>query len=372
MDLLKSALNSLMEALDNSPTGESMFNAIYPMTTENQSGYYRYVDVFSKVLCVGGSGDHALNCIYHGANEVSMFDINSMTYYLFNLKVGLLRSDYSTFVDFFTIDSLDWRAHSNEFFNRGIYLDFRAYLDEDTQTFWDKFYSECELRGKTPQTSGLFRPIKYSRDILMTVNDYLSSEEAFLALRERYARVKPKIIFYHTGIVNLFNYIPGKEKFNLILFSNISDYLAQAFNVSDDNRCLELFNNFINTKVMPSLAFVGQVFFAYIYKATTSPIWTVIDNIDKLPVYFDNFKLQTFTAIGQKRFNNPYSVDCVLYKTNLGVKVSKPMKEITEVHGKAQGKAIWVLFNNGFDTAQIADVMHLSEISVCNYLGKLG
>lgn len=366
--LLKSALNSLTEALDNSHDGESIFSAIYPMTTENLHGYYRYIDVFSKVLCVGGSGDHALNCIYHGAKEVSMFDINPMTYFLFNLKVGMLHLDYSTYVEFFTMESLDWSKHSEKFFNEDTYREVRAWLGEDTQTFWDKFYSECELRGKTPQTSGVFRSIKYSRDTLIDVNDYLATREEFLTLRERYDRVKPKITFYHTGIADLFNYIPGKEKFNLVLFSNISDYLMQAFNVSDESRCLAVFNNFINTKVMPSLAFGGQVFFAYIYQATTSPIWTAIDDMDKVSIYFDNFKLQTITAIGQERYNNPYSVDCVLYKPNFEVKNEKPMKKITE----KQGEAIWVLLNNGFDTAQIADVMRISETCVCNYLGKLG
>ena len=53
---------------------------VYPFTTEEISGYFKYLNLKDKsVLTVGSSGDQAFNAIYYGARKVTLFDINPTT-----------------------------------------------------------------------------------------------------------------------------------------------------------------------------------------------------------------------------------------------------------------------------------------------------
>lgn len=307
---------TLLDKIFESSKGREQFDSVYPMTTENLAGYFKHIDVFSSVLCVGGSGDHALNCALHGAKYITMFDCNPMVYFLFYLKkVALWNLPYQTYIKFFTVDSLNNQVSSSQFFSEVIYNTIRCYIDDsDVRLFWDTFYTYCKDKKLMPYNTGLFRPIKYTREKLVVVNDYLHSEDTYKQLSRVLNSVKFR--FIDKPLVELFANMPTESQFNLVLFSNISDYLTGALGEIDEFKALDKYNRLINEQVLPHMAYGGRVYFAYIYQAKSSPKWTAIDYIEYLPSHFDNYKVQVIEGIGQERYNIPSSVDCVLYKVS--------------------------------------------------------
>ena len=64
----------------------SMFNSIYPFTTENISGYIDEFDLKDKsLLTVGSSGDQVINAYFYGCNDVTLMDVNILTRYYISL-----------------------------------------------------------------------------------------------------------------------------------------------------------------------------------------------------------------------------------------------------------------------------------------------
>lgn len=310
-NILDKALNELDKVLGSS-NKDGAFNYIYPMTTENIASYARYINNFSTVLTVTGSGDQLLNCIYHGAEEITLFDINPLTYYLIRLKMAMLTKTRSEFINFFITRGVSWDIHSPMFFAEKTYLSVRQQLPSDAREFWDTYYKWLNDHNCTPQQSELFRHIKYSQRILLDANDYLATDAAYNATVARMSLVKVR--FLDCGLAELPYTIEEGVRFNTMLFSNLSDYVKGAFNIADGNEALNKYNAFINDMMKNHLSLGGQVFFAYIYEASTGPGWTEIDKIEDLPNHFDNYQLKTFPAMSRERLNNYAAVDCVLIK----------------------------------------------------------
>lgn len=78
------------------------YGKIYLNTTENIAGILEGLDIKGKkVLSVAGSGDQMLNAYYHGAEEVSIFDINPLAAAQAELKlVAAQKLDYNEFYHF--------------------------------------------------------------------------------------------------------------------------------------------------------------------------------------------------------------------------------------------------------------------------------
>ena len=311
ISLLEKALPELEKTL-GSPNKDGAFNYIYPMTTENIAGYIKYVNNFSTVLTVAGSGDHLLNCIYHGANEITIFDINPITYYLIRLKMAMLTRSRREFIDFFITENADWEVYSPKFFAEGTYLSVRPQLPTDVQKFWDTYYRWLKDNNTTPQKSELFRHIKFSRGVLLEANDYLATDAAYKATVNRMSLVKIK--FLNCSLSDLSQSLEVSDKYNTMLFSNLSDYARGAFGISDGKAALDAYNTFLNGIKEKHLVLGGQLFFAYIYEATSGPGWTAIDDIADLPNHFDNYQLKTFPAISREVLKSNSIVDCVLIK----------------------------------------------------------
>lgn len=67
------------------------FQAVYPFTTENITGYITQMDIKNKdILTLGSSCDQAFNSLLLGANEVTIFDINERIEEYYELKRKLI------------------------------------------------------------------------------------------------------------------------------------------------------------------------------------------------------------------------------------------------------------------------------------------
>lgn len=311
-DTFKSSALRKLEQILGSENEDGKFNYICPMTTENISGYFKHVNNFSTVLTVAGSGDQLFNCIYHGAKKVTVFDANPITYFLIRLKMAMFTKSRSEYIEFFTLDEPYWDTHSPAFFAETTYLSIRDLLLPGVQEFWDTYYKWRKDNDVTPQESSLFRRARYSRNTIIEVNDYLRSEEAYRQVRDSFSSVD--IQYLNSSITDLPSTLVY-EQYNTILLSNLSDYISDIFSV-EDNMALDVYETFVNYLCNMYLTLGGQIFFAYIYEATTGPGWTPIDDISELPKHFTNYQLKTIPAMCRERTGDYSTVDAVLYKEN--------------------------------------------------------
>lgn len=296
----------------NSENKEGAFNYIYPMTTENIRGYLSFIKNFSKVLCVASSGDHLLNCVAKGSKEITIFDINPITYYLNYLKIGALNLDRDTFIRFFTVDK-DWETYSKDFFSYQIYINIRKYLSNDIAKFWDIFYDELKKRNVTPQSSKLFRYMRHSRETIVDANLYLDIEY-FSKMKDLIKEVK--INFILSDIKDLES-MDNTDKFNTILLSNISDYISDIWGYSSnesDNIILDIYSKFVDRLLKKYADSDCRIFYAYIYQAITGPKWTPIDKIALLHKYFKPLNRKSIPAFSRMYYNDNSLIDYILYK----------------------------------------------------------
>ena len=311
IDIFDTALAELNKIL-GAENKDGVFNYVYPVTTENIAGYLKYANNLSTVLTVAGSGDQLFNCIYYGAREVTLFDVNPITYYLIGLKMAMLTKSRREFIDFFITADASWDVYSPKFFEESMYLSIRDLLSDDVRKFWDTFYQWLHDNNCTPQGSELFRHIKYSRAVLLEANAYLASDEAYKETANRMTSVE--IRYIDCTLTDLPNRLSEGIKFNTVLLSNISDYVRGAFGVTDGAASLDAYEVFLEDMRKTHLAFGGQIFFAYIYEATTGPGWTEIDKIADLPKHFKNFQMKTLPSINRECLKDNSLVDCVLIK----------------------------------------------------------
>ena len=102
----------------------SSISQIYSFTTENISGYFKYIDFENKsILTVSGSGDHIINAIYCGAKNVVGFDINYLALIFTELKlVALENLEYEEFLNYFLINEKSDINKNKNALNYEIYL----------------------------------------------------------------------------------------------------------------------------------------------------------------------------------------------------------------------------------------------------------
>lgn len=230
-------------------------NQIYPFTTENIRSYLNLFDLKNKkILTVSASGDHAFNSILLGAREIDCFDINRLTRYYMELKkAGIMTLDFKNFVSFFT-------TNNHQTFNPKTYVKVREKLNDDTKLFWDSIYDEViNISFCSP---GEF--IAYSNLFFSNCHFRMSAVNNLYLSREKYNKVKDvisdvKISYINSNLLDLPKIL--KSQYDLIMLSNISDYLDQIFL----NYPLEEFRDFIINDLSKLLGIDGQIILAYVY-----------------------------------------------------------------------------------------------------------
>ena len=198
------------------------YSRIYSMTTENIWGYLKMFDLTDKkVLTVAGSGDQRLNCLLAGASDVTCFDINPITSLLLKLKdAAIISLNFEEFIQFFDIYTRRYGTNYR-FMDKKLFDKLAYNLEDDSLNFFSFVINECddlELRK-------VFWKTNSNLDILSKMNNYLnpdSYDELKEILKEK------KISFINSNINTLVNNL-NDDKYDLILLSNISDYIHQCY-----------------------------------------------------------------------------------------------------------------------------------------------
>jgi len=265
---------------DESRMRFSAYSKMYIMTTENLDGYYRNFDFKDKeVLTVVSSFDHALNAVLFGAKKVTTFDINKLSYYMANLKLGAIKAlTYNEFVEYFLSD------HA---FNYETYQKIIPYLKKNISRYFNKIYKYFKYNGKAIKDSFLFH---HGHKNNLTDNTYLLNNN-YDILKKKVQSFK--VEFVNSSILDLSKRLK-KEKYDLILLSNISDYAKSFF---QDNY-LEKYFNFVKNDITKLLKENGVIEAAYIYDYGNDLEVRSDINIEskRQKVLTDNFEIITFKS----------------------------------------------------------------------------
>lgn len=258
------------------------YSKLYAFTTENIGGYYSKISFLKrKVLTVCGSGDHVLNAILLGCNNIDTFDINIFTYYFLKLKMAAVKTlSYTEFLDYFLLEN-NLNAMNYQLFQK-----VKKELTNEILNFWEALYKEVGYDGIRLRNSSLFHNLYDTNQKKLMSNLYLE-EDNFKKLKEKMKL--EKVTFIESSLLNLMD--KCNENYDLIFLSNISDYLSSMFS---DN-LLENYNDKIIIPLKKKLSKNGKLYFIYQYDVGNER--SIVDNIEKVKKVFLDVKEATFPSV---------------------------------------------------------------------------
>ncbi len=258
------------------------YSKLYAFTTENIGGYYLQTSFLKKkVLTVCGSGDHVLNAILLGSNEIDTFDINIFTYYFLKLKIAAVKTlSYTEFLDYFLLEN------NLSAMNYKLFQKMKKELESEILTFWEAIYRDVEYDGRKLRNSSLFHNLYDTNEKKLMSNPYLK-EENFTKLKGSINL--SKVTFIESSLLNLKD--KCKENYDLIFLSNISDYLNLMFS----NNLLENYREKIVAPLTRKLNRNGKLYFIYQYDIGNER--SIVDNIKEVKKIFLNVRELSFPSV---------------------------------------------------------------------------
>ena len=236
------------------------YSKLYLMTTENIAGILNNVTTSGKkVLTVAGSGDHVLESVLHGAEDITCFDINPFSFNQVDLKLAAIKSlSYEEFLKFFNIRKLN---DENRFFDHTLFEKLSSNLNDQSCNFYSYLYDYYNNDVKKIKKN-IYYNFLYNLNHMKTMCNYLK--------KENYYEVKDRIDdttinYLESDFRKLRNNL--NNKYDLILLSNINDYIDELygnFYISEFyNNVMELTNN---------LNSFGTIQIAYFYTHLDYPM----------------------------------------------------------------------------------------------------
>lgn len=229
------------------------YSKMYSMTTENIAGFLNNLDLKDKnVLTVAASGDQRINAYMLGAKNVTCFDINPLTKLQLNLKDTTLKIvNFEKFINFFGIYSGKYGSYY-KYLDKEIFKEIKNDLDEDTFKFFDYIINGNQNIG----SHDIYQSFDNNLDLLKNMNNYLTKDSFDLA---KQVMSKKKIDFIKSDIKALPDKL-GNNKYDLILLSNISDYIHLMY----EDRSLYYYRELIDG-LIEHLNLFGTIQVGYIY-----------------------------------------------------------------------------------------------------------
>lgn len=193
-----------------------IFDMPYMFCTENIYGYLGSFNIANKsVLTTGSSGDQVLYSLLFGAKDVTCFDINPFAKYIFDLKAAFIKTyTYDQFKSqvlgsIYGIDSL----LCPEFYKQVCHN-----VPKISRIFWDKAFAEGLNTGDVIHFSGSYgRSLNYL--------EYITNKNVYQKLRQVLIAGNYTTKFITTHLQNLAAALQEDKKFDVILLSNIIDYV---------------------------------------------------------------------------------------------------------------------------------------------------
>lgn len=240
----------------------SKYQKFYFCTNEYIKGYLQDIKNKERALSVLSSGDHLFNLIEKGIKNVDTFDTNLLTkYYVYGIRYAMfLKYSYNEYIKSLK-KIIDKNTTLEELTN--ILLELLPFMDIKYRKFWKVIIEYNYSYQKNKTNLNLFNLISLGIEDINEItlnNGYLSNEK-------NYNNLKKNILIANTSFKNI-NAIKLPKKYNeiydLILLSNIPEYLGNYFYNYDFIEYINSLKNMINTD--------GIIFFNYIHKYKTKNI----------------------------------------------------------------------------------------------------
>ncbi len=248
---------------------------IYSFTTENISGYFETLNFLNKnVLTVAASGDHIINAIYCGAKNVIGFDVNYLALVFTELKlIALEKLEYNEFLEFFLINEKNDIEKNKKALSYEIYFNkLRQSLSNNGKENLDILYKTFNNNGYELRNSYVFNN-KYDNNYLKIFSNlYLKNETEYNKAKQK---IKDKeIILINSGYKEInVNKLPKLESYDIILMSNISDYIKDIYSVKSNYLELYIKDIIHNFKFKNN-----KIVCAYLYNIKQEKYRSEIDN----------------------------------------------------------------------------------------------
>lgn len=228
---------------------------IYSMTTENIYGFLKKYDLRGKkVLTVGASGDQRLNSYLMEASDVTCFDINPLTELHIKLKDAALKLNYEEFLNFFRIYGTNYKINYT-FLDYKLFDKISDYLDEDALYFYDYVINkQCRFLEED-----IYFCFDDNLGLMKKMNNYLE-EDSYYKLQS--IMKDKKVRFINSSIDDLVDTLNG-EKFDIILLSNISDYIHNFYLDGHLERYREIIDKLISNLNDGGVIQVGYIYCFY-------------------------------------------------------------------------------------------------------------
>lgn len=189
-----------------------------------------------RALTVLGAGDHVFNLAFMDVKEIDAFDINMLQYFVYILRKAMLDSlGYEEF----KFVNLRFDSYAIDGLAQGIEKSKKA-LSEDVYEYYRKI---LEFAKKCGRLENLYYMV--IGDFWRNYNNYLQSEETYLALREKLKSTK--INLYFGDARDISKDLEGD--YDITLLSNISDYLGnekRPLTIEEFNTFIDLFYNLLS------------------------------------------------------------------------------------------------------------------------------
>lgn len=235
-----------------------IYSKMYGMTTENISGFLNKHDLKDKkVLTVAGSGDQRYNAYLNGAKEVVCFDVNSLAELNMRLKDTAMKElNYTDFLKFFGV-VLDNKG--NLFLDNAIFNKFNKSLDEDVYMLYDFIINKFKDRPLGSVYYDLTDTFSYKYASIRDFDNYI--------MKSNYLKVadiisNKDINFLNVNVASLPEVLGG-EKFDMILLSNISDYVHMVYKTDHMKKYKELIDKLVDNLYDGGIIQIGYIYSRY-------------------------------------------------------------------------------------------------------------
>ena len=262
------ALKSVITANNSREQSFTKFCPVFPFTTENIKAYLNLFDLNGANLLVPcASGDHALEALNKGAEIVDMFDINSYAYHMARLKFAAVKSlSKEDFLTFFAYRNDETSINHNTW-DRKLYEKIRINLPQYSRNFWDQTFNIL---------SSLTKKVLLLTDLNLLIKSFRNKQELVLLLdylkEDNYEILKEKIIkmdednieYFNCNVTELANKAQEK-KYDLILLSNIQDYIKETYQTPYGNTALNRYREYVDRDLSKLIKDNGSIISEYYY-----------------------------------------------------------------------------------------------------------
>ena len=206
-------------------TSNSVVNAAYLTSNEQLDKYLPMLNVAGKkIATVGSSGDQILNALFYGAKDITFIDGNVLAEAYIEYKIALIKAlNYKQFKDIL--------IGEKEAFHWKLYRIISPFLSETVRQFFDEIMlMQDDVKYGTLAYFDALNDFKIFNGIVNNLphtefSEFYHSEEAYEKLRRILFAGDFKLSFNVSRLEDF----PArlKEKFDVILLSNIYDYVPK-------------------------------------------------------------------------------------------------------------------------------------------------